>query len=150
MNWFKKKPSLEEQEFKNITEKMDQAIRLLEKRSEYRNNAIRSRAIRQVKSRMDEITNYMIANMKTSTKIHTQVFDISDIFGVKEFDTEKNDTEIIINALKGKDENIFGKFLCDNKLTMALDDKHKKVKFAYGSVPSFEFGWFRWAGYDLY
>ena len=144
MNWFKKKPSFEEQEFKKITEKMDQAIRLLGKRSEYRNNAIRSRAIRQVKSRMDEITNYMIANMKTSTKIHSQVFDISDIFGVKE-----NDTEIIINALKGKDENIFGKFLCDNKLTMALDDKHKKVKFAYGPVPSFEFGWFRWAGYDL-
>ena len=144
MNWFKKKPSFEEQEFKNITEKMDQAIKLLEKRSEYRNNAIRSRAIRQVKSRMNEITNFMIANMKTSTKIHSQVFDISDIFGVKE-----NDTEIIINALKGKDENIFGKFLCDNKLTMALDDKYKKVKFAYGSVPSFEFGWCRWAGYGL-
>ena len=154
MNWFKKKPSFEEQEFKNITEKMDQAIRLLEKRSEYRNNAIRSRAIRQVKSRMDEITNYMIANMKTSTKIHSQVFNISDIFGIREFDTtlniEENDAETIINALKGKDENIFSKFLCDNKLTMALDDKHKKVKFAYGPNSSFGFGWIRWAGYDLY
>ena len=145
MGWFKKKPSIEEEEVKNITEKMEQAIKFLEEKIEYRRNAIRARAIRQLKSRMDEITDYMIANMKTPMRIHSQEFDIFDIFGV-----EEDGIEPIINILKGKDENIFGKFLCDNKLTMAIDDKHKKVKFAYGCHSSFESGWFEWAGYDLF
>lgn len=145
MGWFKKKPTFEEQEVKNITEKMDQAIKFLEERIEYRRNAVRARAIRQLESRMDEITDYMIANMKTPMRIHSQEFDIFDIFGV-----EEDGIEPIINILKGKDENIFGKFLCDNKLTMALDDKHKKVKFAYGRHSSFESSWFEWAGYDLF
>lgn len=143
MGWFKKKPTLEEQEVKNITEKMEQAIKFLEERTEYRRNAVRARAIRQLESRMDEITNYMIANMKTPMRIHSQEFDIFDIFGI-----EEDGIEPIMNILKGKDENIFGKFLCDNKLTMALDDKHKKVKFAYGRHSMFESGWFEWAGYD--
>ena len=143
MGWFKKKPTFEEQEVKNITEKMDQAIKFLEEKTEYRRNAVRARAIRQLESRMDEITDYMIANMKTPMRIHSQEFDIFDIFGV-----EEDGIEPIMNILKGKDENIFGKFLCDNKLTMALDDKHKKVKFAYGRHSLFESGWFEWAGYD--
>ena len=145
MGWFKKKPTLEEQEVKNITEKMEQAIKFLEEKTEYRRNAVRARAIRQLESRMDEITNYMIANMKTPMRIHSQEFNICDIFGV-----EEDGVEPIINILKGKDENIFGKFLCDNKLTMAIDITHKKVKFAYGRHSSFESGWFEWAGYDLF
>lgn len=141
---FKIKPTIkEEKEVKNITEKMDQAIKFLEERTEYRRNAIRARAIRQLESRMDEITDYMIANMKTPLRIHSQEFEIFDIFGV-----EEDGVEPIMNILKGKDENIFGKFLCDNKLTMALNEKHKKVKFAYGRHSSFESGWFEWAGYD--
>ena len=144
MDWFKRKSS-EEEKVKNITEKMDQAIRFFEERSEYRKNAIRSRAIRQVESRMDEITNYMITNMKTPTKIHSQEFNISDIFGVKD-----DGIGPIIDILKGREDNIFSKFLCDNKLTMALSSDYKKVKFAYGSPSSFEYEWFEWAGYDLY
>ena len=144
MGWFKRK-SPEEERVKNITEKMEQAIKLLEEKSKYRENAIRSRAIRQVESRMDEITNYMITNMKTPIKIHSQEFNISDIFGV-----EDNETESIMNILKGGEDNIFGKFLCDNKLTMALDSNYKKVKFAYGTPSLFEYDWFEWAGYDLY
>lgn len=143
MSRFRIKPTIEEEEVKNITEKMDQAIKFLEERTEYRRNAIRARAIRQLESRMDEITDYMIANMKTPLRIHSQEFEIFDIFGV-----EEDGIEPIMNILKGKDENIFGKFLCDNKLTMALNDKHKKVKFAYGRHSSFESGWFEWAGYD--
>ena len=144
---FRKTPTLnlEPASRKNITETMDKAIRFLEEKSEYRKNAIRSRAIRQVESRMDEITNYMIANMKTPTKIHSQEFNISDIFGV-----EDDGIGSIIDVLKGGEDNIFDKFLCDNKLTMALDSSHKKVKFAYGSYSSFEYDWFEWAGYDLY
>ena len=144
MGWFKRKFP-EEEKIKNITEKMDQAIRFLEEKSKYRKNAIRSRAIRQVESRMDEITNYMIANMKTPTKIHSQEFNISDIFGV-----EDDGIGSIIDVLKGGEDNIFDKFLCDNKLTMALDSSHKKVKFAYSSPSSFEYEWLEWAGYDLY
>ena len=144
---FRKTPTLnpEPASRKNITETMDKAIKFLEEKSEYRKNAIRSRAIRQVESRMDEIINYMIANMKTPTKIHSQEFNISDIFGVKD-----DGIGPIIDILKGREENIFGKFLCNNKLTMALDCGHKKVKFAYGSPSSFEYEWLEWAGYDLY
>ena len=144
---FRKTPTLnpESASRKNITETMDKAIKFLEEKSKYRKNAIRSRAIRQVESRMDEITNYMIANMKTPTKIHSQEFNISDIFGV-----EDDGIGSIIDVLKGGEDNIFDKFLCDNKLTMALDSSHKKVKFAYGSYSSFEYDRFEWAGYDLY
>ena len=144
MDWLKGK-SPEEEKVKNITQRMDQASKFLEEKSKYRKNAIRSRAIRQVESRMDEITNYMIANMKTPTKIHSQEFNISDIFGL-----EDDKVESIIDILKGREDNIFSKFLYDNKLTMALSSDHKKVKFAYGSRSSFEYNWFEWAGYDLY
>lgn len=147
MGWFKKPiiPEFQEKEIKNITDKMDKAIKYLENKTEYRRNAIRARCVRYLESRLDEITDYMIANMKTPMRVHSQEFDIVDIFGI-----EDDGVGPIINILKGKEENLFGKFLCDNKLTMALDDKHKKVKFAYGRHSSFESGWFEWAGYDLY
>ena len=129
MGWFKRKFP-EEEKVKNITEKMEQAIKLLEEKSKYRENAIRSRAIRQVESRMDEITNYMIANMKTPTKIHSQEFNISDIFGI-----EDDEIGPIIDILKGKNdeykniENKFNKKISFEIITTQKLDYYKIEKF---------------------
>ena len=146
---FRKTPTLnpEPASRKNITETMDKAIEELKLRSEARKNAIRARAVRYLEARLDEITEYMLENMGTdSMRIHSRVYDISEVLGIK----DEPFGNPMMTALRGKDDNIFSKFLYNNKLTMATNDKCTKVKFAYGRHSMFESGWIEWAGYDYY
>lgn len=146
---FRKTPTLnpEPASRKNITETMDKAIEKLKLQSEARKNAIRARAVRYLEARLDEITEYMLENMGTdSMRIHSRAYDISEVLGIK----DEPFGNPMMTALRGKDDNIFSKFLYNNKLTMATNDKCTKVKFAYGNHPMFESGWIEWAGYDYY
>ena len=132
---------------KNIVEKMDKAIEELKVQSEARKNAIRGRAVRHLEARLDEITESMLENMGAdSMRVHSQVYDISEVLGIE----DEPFGNPMMTALRGKDDNIFSKFLYDNKLTMATNDKCTKVKFAYGRHSMFESGWCEWAGYDCY
>ena len=146
---FRKTPTLnpEPASRKNITETMDKAIEELKLQSEARKNAIRARAVRRLEARLDEITEYMLENMGTdSMRIHSRAYDISEVLGIK----DEPFGNPMMTALRGRDDNIFSKFLYDNKLTMATNDKCTKVKFAYGRHSMFESGWIEWAGYDYY
>ena len=146
---FRKTPTLnpEPASRKNITETMDKAIEELKLQSEARKNAIRARAVRYLEARLDEITEYMLENMGTdSMRIHSRVYDISEVLGIK----DEPFGNPMMTALRGKDDNIFSKFLYNNKLTMATNDKCTKVKFAYGRHSMFVSGWIEWAGYDYY
>ena len=146
---FRKTPTLnlEPASRKNITETMDKAIEELKLQSEARKNAIRARAVRYLEARLDEITEYMLENMGTdSMRIHSRAYDISEVLGIK----DEPFGNPMMTALRGRDDNIFSKFLYNNKLTMATNDKCTKVKFAYGRHSMFESGWIDWAGYDWY
>lgn len=146
---FRKTPTLnpEPASRKNITETMDKAIEELKLRSEARKNAIRARAVRYLEARLDEITEYMLENMGAdSMRVHSRVYDISEVLGIK----DEPFGNPMMTALRGKDDNIFSKFLYNNKLTMATNDKCTKVKFAYGRHSMFESGWIEWAGYGCY
>ena len=146
---FRKTPTLnpEPASRKNITETMDKAIEELKLQSEARKNAIRARAVRYLEARLDEITEYMLENMGTdSMRIHSRAYDISEVLGIK----DEPFGNPMMTALRGRDDNIFSKFLYNNKLTMATNDKCTKVKFAYGRHSMFESGWIEWAGYDYY
>ena len=146
---FRGKRSYEIQETtrKNITERMDKAIEELKLQSEARKNAIRARAVRHLEAHLDEITEYMLENMGSdSMRIHSRAYDISEVLGIE----DEPFGNPMMTALRGKDDNIFSKFLYDNKLTMATNDKCTKVKFAYGRHSMFESGWSEWAGYDCY
>lgn len=146
---FRKTPTLnpEPASRKNITETMDKAIEELKLQSEARKNAIRARAIRYLEARLDEITEYMLENMGAdSMRVHSRVYDISEVLGIE----DEPFGNPMMTALRGKDDNIFSKFLYNNKLTMATNDKCTKVKFAYGRHSMFESGWIEWAGYDYY
>ena len=146
---FRKTPSrnIEVASKKDITEKMDKAIEELKLQSEARKNAIRARAVRHLEARLDEITEYMLANMgNDSMRVHSQVYDVSEVLGIE----DEPFGNPMMTALRGKNDNIFSKFLYDNKLTMATNDKCTKVKFAYGRHSMFESGWYEWAGYDCY
>ena len=131
---------------KDITKRMDEAIETLKRQEEYHKNAIRSRAIRHLESRLDEITGYMLEHMEPENycmRIHSKVYSISDVLGIED---EPFGNPMMI-ALKGKD-NIFGQFLCKNKLTMATNADCTKVNFAYGDHSMFKSGWIEWAGYN--
>ena len=146
---FRKTPTLnfEPASRKNITETMDKAIEELKLQSEARKNAIRARAVRHLEAHLDEITEYMLENMDAdSMRVHSRVYDISEVLGIK----DEPFGNPMMTALRGKNDNIFSKFLYDNKLTMATNDKCTKVKFAYGRHSMFESGWIEWAGYDYY
>ena len=146
---FRKTPTLnlEPASRKNITETMDKAIEELKLQSEARKNAIRARAVRYLEARLDEITEYMLENMGAdSMRVHSRVYDISEVLGIK----DEPFGNPMMTALRGRDDNIFSKFLYNNKLTMATNDKCTKVKFAYGRHSMFESGWIEWAGYDYY
>lgn len=146
---FRKTPTLnpEPASRKNITETIDKAIEELKLQSEARKNAIRARAVRYLEARLDEITEYMLENISAdSMRVHSRVYDISEVLGIK----DEPFGNPMMTALRGKDDNIFSKFLYDNKLTMATNDKCTKVKFAYGRHSMFESGWIEWAGYDCY
>ena len=132
---------------KNITEKMDKAIEDLKLQAEARKNAIRARAVRHLEAHLDEITEYMLENMsEDSRRVHSRIYDISEVLGIE----DESFGNPMMTALRGKDDNIFSKFLYNNKLTMATNDKCTKVKFAYGRHSMFESGWIEWAGYDYY
>ena len=146
---FRKTPTLnpEPASRKNITETLDKAIEELILQSEARKNSIRARAVRYLEARLDEITEYMLENMGTdSMRIHSRAYDISEVLGIK----DEPFGNPMMTALRGRDDNIFSKFLYNNKLTMATNDKCTKVKFAYGRHSMFESGWIEWAGYDYY
>lgn len=148
---FRKTPSRNEEvaSKKDITERMDEAIETLKQQEEYRKNAIRSRAIRHLESRLDEITDYMLKNMesgKYSMRVHSAVYSVSDVLGIENEPFGNH----MMTALRGRDDNIFSKFLYNNKLTMATNEDCTKVKFAYGRHSMFESGWIEWAGYDYY
>lgn len=132
---------------KDITEKMDKAIEEFKLQSEARKNTIRARAVRHLEAHLDEITEHMLENMsEDSMRIHSKVYDISEVLGIE----DEPFGNPMMRALRGKDDNIFSKFLYDNELTMATNDKCTKVKFAYGRHSMFESGWIEWAGYDYY
>jgi hypothetical protein len=146
---FRKAPTLnpEPANRKDITEKMDKAIEELKLQSEARKNAIRARAVRYLEAHLDEITEHMLENMSgDSMRIHSKVYNVSEILGVK----EEPFGESMMTALRGKDDNIFSKFLYNNKLTMGINNDATKVMFAYGKHSMFESGWSEWAGYDCY
>ena len=146
---FRKTPTLnpEPASRKNITETMDKAIEKLKLQSEARKNAIRTRAVRYLEAHLDEITEYMLENMGAdSMRIHSKVYDASEILGIK----DEPFGESMMTVLRGKDDNIFSKFLYNNKLTMGINNDATKVMFAYGRHSMFESGWSEWAGYDYY
>lgn len=146
---FRKTPTLnpESASRKNITETMDKAIEELKLQSEARKNAIRARAVRHLEARLDEITEYMLENMGAdSMRVHSRVYDISEVLGIE----DEPFGNPMMTALRGKDDNIFSKFLYNNKLTMATNDDCTKVIFAYGKHSMFGSGWSEWAGYDCY
>lgn len=146
---FRKTPSrnLEPASRKDITERMDKAIEELKLQSEARKNAIRARAVRYLEAHLDEITEHMLENMSgDSMRVHSKVYDASEILGVK----DEPFGESMMTALRGKDDNIFSKFLYNNKLTMGINNDATKVIFAYGRHSMFESGWSEWAGYDCY
>lgn len=144
MGLFKKKPVVEEIQKKNIVGKMDQAIKDLTKRTEYHEKAIQARAVRQLEARLDDITEYMINNMKKPANIFSASYETTELFGVDEEDVLK-----IINILSSRVQNPFHAFLCDNRLTMLVNLKRTKVKFAYSSKFRLPEGWHGWVGYDL-
>lgn len=150
MAWlFKGKRNYEVQETtrKNIVKEMDKAIEELKLQSEARKNAIRARAVRHLEAHFDEITGYMLENMsEDSMRIHSRVYNVSEVLGIE----DEPFGNPMMTALRGKDNNIFSKFLYDNKLTMATNEDCTKVKFAYGRHSMFESGWIEWAGYDYY
>lgn len=146
---FRKTPSrnIEVASKKDITAKMDEAIEELKFQSEARKNAIRARAVRFLEAHLDEITEYMLENMDAdSMRVHSRAYDISEILGIK----DESFGNSMMTALRGKNNNIFSKFLYDNKLTMATNEDCTKVKFAYGRHSMFESRWIEWAGYDYY
>ena len=145
---FKGKHNYEFQETKrkDITEKINKAIEDLRLQEEARQNAIQARAVRHLEAYLDEIADYMIENMDNPMYIHSKPYPISEVLGIEEKTFDNCD----IMALKGKDSNMFGRFLCDNKLTMAINDDYTKVMFAYGRHSMFKSGWNEWAGYDCY
>lgn len=145
---FRKTPTRNEEvaSRKNITETMDKAIEELKLQSEARKNAIRARAVRHLEARLDEITKYMLENMSgDSMRIHSKVYDISEVLGIEKKTFENSD----LMALRGGNDNLFGKFLYSNKLTMAINKNYTKVMFAYGRYSMFEESiWNKWAGYN--
>lgn len=146
---FRKTPTLnpEPASRKNITETMDKAIEELKVQSEARKNAIRARAVRHLEAHLDEITEHMLENMSgDSMRIHSKIYDASEVLGIK--DEPFGESMMII--LRGNNDNLFDRFLCDNKLTMGINNDATKVKFAYGRHSMFESGWIEWAGYDCY
>lgn len=143
----KRNYEIQETTRKNITEKMNKAIEDLKLQEEARKNAVRARAVRHLEAYLDEITDCMIKNMDNSTHIHSKSYSISEVLGIA---AEKAFDNCDIMALRGKDSNMFGKFLCDNRLTMAINDDYTKVMFAYGRHSMFKSGWSEWAGYDCY
>ncbi len=147
MDWiFKDKHCCKSQETtrKNIVERMDKAIEEFKIQSEARKNAIRTRAVRHLEAYLDEIADYVLENMsENSMKMHSKPYLVSEVLGIKEQTFDNCD----LMALRGK-ANLFGEFLCSNKLTMAVNDDYTKVKFAYGRYSMFESGWNEWAGYD--
>lgn len=144
MGLFKKKPVVEEIQKKNIVDKMDQAIKDLTKQTEYREKAIQTRAVRQLETRLDDITEYMINNMKKPNNIFSDSYETTELFGVDEEDVHK-----ITNILSSRVQNPFHAFLCDNKLTMLVNLKRTKVMFAYRSTFCLPEGWYGWVGYEL-
>lgn len=140
MGWFKRKPKVDLEQ-KCIIEKMEKAIRFLEDKATYRKNALAGCCIRRLSARLDEITDNMIEEMTTPRCIHSKVYRFDDIFCAVPFD---DFFELRGNA----NDNAFAKFLADNKLTMAIDERHEAVKFAYGRHTWFESGWLEFAGYD--
>ena len=146
---FRKTPTLnpEPANRKNITEKMDKAIEELKLQFEARKNAVRARAVRHLEAHLDEITEQMLNNMSEgSMRIHSKVYNVSEVLGIK----DEPFGESMMTMLRGNNDNLFDKFLCDNKLTMATNDNCTKVMFAYGRHSMFESGWHEWAGYDYY
>ena len=150
MAWlFRKTPTLnpEPASKKDITEKMDKAIEELKLQTEARKNAIRARAVRHLEAHLDEITEQMLKNMSgDSMRIHSKAYYVSEVLGIE----DEPFGNPMMTALRGKDDNIFSKFLYDNKLTMATNNNCTKVIFAYGRHSMFESGWCEWAGYDYY
>lgn len=138
MAWFKQK-SPKEKTF--IIDKMERAIKVLEDSAEYRRNAMAGYCIRHLSTRLEEISNDMIANMtNTKNSIYSKPYRIEDIFGNIEFDD--------LFSLRGSaNDNPFAKYLSENKLTMAIDEKHEYVQFAYGNYAWFNSRWLRLAGY---
>ena len=146
---FRKTPTLnpESASKKDITERMDKAIEQLKLQAEAQKNAIRARAVRHLEVHLDEITEYMLENMSGNPmRIHSKVYNVSEVLGVK----DEPFGESMLTALRGKNDNIFSKFLYDNKLTMGVNKDATKVMFAYGRHSMFESGWSEWAGYDYY
>ena len=146
---FRKTPSrnVEVASRKDITERMDKAIEELKIQAEARRNAIRARAVRHLEAHLDEITEYMLENMNgDSMRIHSKVYNVSEVLGIK----DEPFGEPMLTALRGKDDNVFSKFLYDNKLTMGINNDATKIIFAYGRHAMFESGWSEWAGYDYY
>ena len=140
MTWFKRKSPKEEEKI-FIIEKMDRAIKVLEERAEYRKNAMAGYCIRHLSARLEEISNDIIANMTTTRTIHSKPYRIEDIFGNIEFDD--------LFSLKGNaNDNSFSEYLAENKLTMAIDERHEYVMFAYGRHACFHSHWLEFAGYD--
>ena len=147
MGWlFKGKRNYEIQKTtrKNIVEKMDKAIEHLRLQEEGRKNAIRARAVRHLEAYLDEIVDYMIEDMDNDITIHSKSYSVFEVLGIDEVSFDNHD----IMALKGEEDNIFSKFLYDNKLTMAVNDNYTRVMFAYGRHSMFGSGWNEWAGYN--
>lgn len=139
LNWFKKKA--EPTELKYIVAEMDRAIETLKNREEYRKNAIIQRSIRRLSGRLEEISKEMMENMVSPQSIHSQPYAIEDLFGEMSIDD--------LFILRGNaNDNAFSKYLYDNKLTMAVDNKCKYVMFAYGRHAWFDSCWGELAGYD--
>ena len=139
MFWFKNKE--ENEKLKYIVDEMDRAIDFLKEKAEYRKNAIAGYCVRHLSARLEEISKEMIANMTNAKVIHSKPYRIEDIFGNIEFDD--------LFTLKGHaNDNPFTEYLSDNKLTMAIDEKHEYVMFAYGRHAFFHSHWLEFAGYD--
>lgn len=146
---FRKTPShnIEVASKKDITKKMDKAIEELKLQSEARKNAIRARAVRHLEAHLDEIAEHMLENrVGDSMRFYSKIYNVSEVLGIE----DEPFGNPMMTALRGKNDNIFSKFLYDNKLTMATNDKCTKVIFAYDKYSLFGSGWNRWAGYDYY
>ena len=124
-----------------ITDEIEQAIENFKNREKFKKNAFAGYCIRHLSSNMEKIRDSMISKMNDPRYIHSDVYLIKEIFGDIKFDD--------LFSLKGDaNDNPFAEYLSKNKLTMAINEKHEFVMFAYGCHAYFHSCWLKFAGYD--
>ena len=122
-----------------IVEKMEQAIAECRRSQSDNKRKAQEYAIKKVSSRIEEITDEMIAIMRNSSDLNP----ISGAYLIEDFfEIERADVGEFMGALLLNFNNVFAKYLTENNLTMIRDTNSRtKVRFVYGKNARWSVFW---------